>query len=68
MELTYRDIDSIELYSLKPEVLSSWEELGRLLVDDFLEIPSTGAPLSKTGMFWLSPHGCACGVSLNHLH
>jgi len=24
--------------------------------------------VSKTGMFWLSPQGCARGVSLNHLH
>ena len=24
--------------------------------------------VSKTRMFWLSPHGGACGVSLDHLH
>jgi hypothetical protein len=24
--------------------------------------------VSKTWMFWLSPHGSACGVSLDYLH
>ena len=36
------------MYCLKPEVCSSREELGRLLADDFLEIPSTGAPYDKS--------------------
>jgi hypothetical protein len=38
----------LERYCLKPEVRSSREELDRLLADDFIEIPSTGASYDKS--------------------
>ncbi len=41
-------IIELELSLLKPEVRSSKQKLNRLLVDDFLEIPSTGNPYNKS--------------------